>query len=144
MFFNPTVAEVRQFFYHAWHKAQRQEALADIEQIAVHWMRLHPEYHAVLNGPIDALENAQFSPADGQANPFLHLSMHLSITEQISIDQPPGIRAAAQKLSQKLDDAHAAQHVIMESLGQILWQAQRNKTEPDHAAYIELILQSAS
>ena len=144
MFFNPTVAEVRQFFYHAWHKSLRGETLAPIEQMSCYWMRLHPEYHDILNGPIDALEAAQFLPEDGQSNPFLHLSMHLSITEQISIDQPPGIRAAAKKLAQKLDDEHEAQHAIMECLGRMLWQAQRDRTEPDAQAYIEHILQLAS
>jgi hypothetical protein len=107
-------------------------------------MRIHPEYQDVLNGPIEALEVAQFLPEDGQTNPFLHLSMHLSISEQISIDQPPGIRAASVKLSQKLDDEHAAQHMIMECLGRMLWQAQRDGKEPDAAAYIEHILQLAS
>ena len=32
-------------------------------------------------------------------NPFLHLSMHLSISEQCSIDQPPGIRQAVELLA---------------------------------------------
>ncbi|MGL4768220.1 MAG: DUF1841 family protein [Formosimonas sp.] len=144
MFFNPTVAEVRQFFYHAWHKSDRNEPIAPIEQMALYWMQAHPEYHAVLNGPLEALEAAQFLPEDGQTNPFLHLSMHLSIAEQISIDQPPGIRAAAHKLAQKLDDEHAAHHAIMECLGRMLWQAQRERTEPDAHAYIEHILQLAS
>jgi hypothetical protein len=144
MFFNPTLQEVRQFFYHAWHKSKNRENLAPIEQIAVHWMREHPEYHAVLNGPIEALEAAQFLPEDGQTNPFLHLSMHLSISEQLSIDQPPGIRAAHAKLSQKLGSEHEAQHIIMECLGQVLWQAQRDKTEPDAQAYIDSILKHAS
>ena len=144
MLFNPTLKEVRQFFYHAWHKSLNQQALAPIESMAVLWMREHPEYHAVLNGPIDALENAQFLPEDGQTNPFLHLSMHLSITEQVSIDQPPGIRAAYERLCQKLDDEHAAAHVVMEALGQTLWQAQRDKKEPHGHAYIDMILRAAN
>lgn len=144
MFFNPTLKEVRQFFYHTWHKSLRNEALAPIEQIAVAQMREHPEYHAVLNGPIEALEAAQFLPEDGQTNPFLHLSMHLSINEQLSIDQPIGIRAAYARLASKLDDEHAAQHVVMECLGQTLWQAQRDKAEPDSVAYIDSILRAAS
>ena len=105
---------------------------------------MHPEYHAVLNGPIEALESAQFLPEDGQTNPFLHLSMHLSISEQVSIDQPPGIRAAYEKLSQKHDDEHTAAHIIMEALGQILWQSQRDQKEPDGAAYIDMILRAAA
>ena len=144
MFFNPTIAEVRQFFYHAWHKSLRNELLAPIEQMAVYWMRLHPEYHSVLNGPIEALEAAQFLPENGETNPFLHLSMHLSISEQLSINQPIGIRPAFEKLAQKLDDEHAAQHVVMECLGQVLWQAQRDKCEPDSLAYIDSILKAAS
>ena len=144
MLFNPTLKEVRQFFYHAWHKSLANQALAPIETIAVKWMRVHPEYHAVLNGPIEALESAQFLPEDGQTNPFLHLSMHLSISEQVSIDQPPGIRAAYEKLSQKHDDEHTAAHIIMEALGQILWQSQRDQKEPDGAAYIDMILRAAS
>lgn len=144
MFFNPTLKEVRQFFYHSWHKSLKNEPLAQIELMALHWMRQHPEYHAVLNGPIEALEAAQFLPESGETNPFLHLSMHLSITEQLSINQPIGIRDAYDKLASKLDDEHAAQHVVMECLGQILWQAQRDKREPDSELYIDLILRASS
>lgn len=143
MLFNPTLKEVRQFFYHAWHKAQANQSLAPIETIAVQWMRVHPEYHAVLNGPIEALEAAQFLPEDGQANPFLHLSMHLSISEQVSIDQPRGIRAAYQQLCQKHDDEHSAAHIVMEALGQILWQSQRDQKEPNSERYIDMILRAA-
>lgn len=144
MFFNPTLKEVRQFFYHSWHKSLKNEPLAPIELMALHWMRQHAEYHAVLNGPIEALEAAQFLPESGETNPFLHLSMHLSITEQLSINQPIGIRDAYDKLAGKLDDEHAAQHVVMECLGQILWQAQRDKREPDSELYIDLILRASS
>lgn len=144
MFFNPSVAEVRQFFHNTWHKSLSGKTLAPIEVIASHWMRLHPEYHSLLNGPIEALEAAQFLPENGETNPFLHLSMHLSITEQISIDQPPGIRAAAKKLAQKLDNEHESQHIIMECLGQVLWQAQRDNNEINHTDYIERIKQSVS
>jgi hypothetical protein len=143
MFFNPTLKEVREFFYHAWHKSLRNDPLAAIETIAVKWMRVHPEYHAILNAPIETLELAQFPPEAGQTNPFLHLSMHLSISEQVSIDQPHGIRVAYEKLCQKSDDEHSAAHHVMESLGQILWQAQRDGREPDGQLYIDLVLKSA-
>ena len=143
MFFNPTLKEVREFFYHAWHKSLHNETLAPIEDMAVQWMRVHPEYHDILNAPVETLQLAQFPPEAGQTNPFLHLSMHLSISEQIAIDQPPGIRRAYEKLCAKHDDAHKAAHSIMESLGQILWQAQREQREPDSQLYLELILKSA-
>ena len=144
MFFNPTLQEVRHFFFHAWNKSKRAQTLAPIEQMAVHWMSLHPEYHNVLNGPIEVLEAAQFPPEAGETNPFLHLSMHLSISEQLSIDQPHGIRSAYEKLCQSQDDEHRAAHIVMECLGQILWQSQRDQREPDSQLYIELILKAAN
>src|SRR5690625_6713414 len=77
----------------------------------------HPEYHALLETPHAA--QADFSVEQGQTNPFLHLSMHLAIQEQLSIDQPPGIRAAYQSLLSRLDP-HEAEHHIMEALGEVV------------------------
>ena len=47
----------------------------------------------------DAAVARIYDGADGQQNPFLHLSMHLSISEQCSIDQPRGIRQAVELLA---------------------------------------------
>ena len=33
-----------------------------------------------------------YLPEMGDTNPFLHMSMHMAIKEQLSIDQPAGIR----------------------------------------------------
>lgn len=88
-------------------------------------MEQHPEYHALLVDSEQAISQ-DYTPERGETNPFLHLSMHLSISEQISIDQPPGIRHIATMLSQKLDSEHEAQHRIMECLGQVLWESQRD------------------
>src|SRR3546814_10306522 len=81
--------------------------------MAVDLMELHPEYHADLENPDAA--NQDFSVEQGKTNPFLHLSMHLAFNEQLSIDQPPGIKAAFQGLL-ATRDAHEAAHVIMEAL----------------------------
>jgi hypothetical protein len=91
-----------------------------------------------LSDPSGALEQ-EFTPEKGKTNPFLHLSMHLSISEQISIDQPPSIRHIANTLSRKLDSEHEAQHQIMECLGQVLWQAQNQSKPIDVTDYIELL-----
>ncbi len=99
-------------------------------------MEQHPEFHAILSDSSEALEQ-EFTPEKGVTNPFLHLSMHLSISEQISIDQPPGIRQIANALGQKFDSEHEAQHLIMECLGQALWQAQRNGGALDADGYLE-------
>jgi len=136
--FNPSREEVREFFCSTWQKHQDGYVLTPLEMIASQWMEQHPEFHAILSDPSGALEQ-EFTPEKGKTNPFLHLSMHLSISEQISIDQPPGIRHIANTLSRKLDSEHEAQHQIMECLGQVLWQAQNQSKPIDVTDYIELL-----
>src|SRR5690606_3102075 len=94
--FNPSREQVRQFFTEAWRKHKTSGVLTPLETMAVDLMEQHPEYHAALEDP-DA-HNADFSVEEGKTNPFLPLSMHLAINEQLSIDQPPGIKAAFQRL----------------------------------------------
>ncbi|MCC7005751.1 MAG: DUF1841 family protein [Ottowia sp.] len=138
MLFNPSREEVRQFFCTIWDKHAARQLLSPLESMALEWVLIHPEYHALLSNQERALAQ-DFTPEDGQTNPFLHLAMHLSIAEQISIDQPAGIRQAYEQLCQKLDSKHEAHHRIMTCLGEMLWQAQRNNQAPDGAAYIRCI-----
>ncbi len=134
--FNPSQEEVRRFFCDAYRKMIANEILTPLEAIAVDWIRLHPEYHEILSDAETAI-NTTFSVESGQTNPFLHLSMHLSIAEQISIDQPRGVKLASQQLAQRFGDMHMAHHEIMEALGQMIWNAQRNNLPPDGAAYVD-------
>ena len=89
--FNPTKDEVRRFFCETWRKTQDNEVLTPLEAIARDWMLQHPEYHDALSDS-EAAQTADYDIAKGQSNPFLHLSMHLSITEQVSIDPNGPIR----------------------------------------------------
>lgn len=141
--FNPSKDDVRRFFCQAWSKSRQQLPLTPIETIAVDWISQHPEYHDEL-ADVDAALARDYSVDAGQTNPFLHLSMHLSIEEQVSIDQPPGIRAAFAKLSQRLDSRHEAMHQVMECLGEVLWRSQRDNAPIDANAYVESILRRAS
>ena len=102
----------------------------------------HPEYHAILADSAGALEK-EWTPEGGQSNPFLHLSLHLAIHEQISIDQPPGIRAAYDTLRAKMD-AHDAEHILLECLGETIWRAQRQGTPMDAAAYVDAVRRKGS
>ncbi len=139
--FNPSKDEVRRFFCETWRKTQAKELLTPLEAIARDWILQHPEYEGEL-ADMEAAQAADYNIAKGQSNPFLHLSMHLSIAEQISVDQPPGIRAAFGQLAAQTGE-HDAHHAIMECLGQMLWTAQRNGTPPDGDAYIDCIRRSA-
>jgi hypothetical protein len=133
--FAPSRDQVRQFFFETWRKYRTGEALQGIESIALEVILLHPEYHAVLGDPERYLEQEYF-PEMGETNPFLHLSMHLSLEEQVSIDQPIGVRAALLRLSQSLGSRHDACHAAIECLAEMIWRAQRDGTAPDAVAYL--------
>ncbi|MDB5855950.1 MAG: hypothetical protein JWR22_3991 [Herminiimonas sp.] len=141
--FTPSQHDVRQFFCETRRKQKTNEILTPLEAIARDWVIQHPEYDAVLGDSERALAT-DYAVESGQTNPFLHLSMHLSIAEQISIDQPPGIRAAFLALAQRLGSEHEAHHQIMECLGEMIWSSQRNGTPPDGAAYIDCVQRRAS
>ena len=97
--------------------------------------------------PAEPAQQAEYRVEDGRTNPFLHLSMHLAIAEQLSIDQPHGIRAAYEQLVRHRGDAHAAAHDVMECLGEIVWTAQRAGAalppEEMSARYLECLARRA-
>ena len=140
--FNPSRAEARQFFIATWQKYQRQEPLSGIETVIVEVAIAHPEYQRELEHPGQFVDK-DYSPEIGDVNPFLHLSMHVAIAEQLAIDQPPGIAAEFARLKTKLASDHEARHKIMECLGETLWQAQRTGSPPDAAVYLACIAASA-
>jgi len=142
--FQPSQADVRRFFCAAHAKQQAGQPLQAIETLAALWIAEHPEYHPDL-ADADAAVVRDYGSAQGEhSNPFLHLSMHLSVSEQCSIDQPPGIRQAVELLAARLDSLHAAHHAAMECLGDMLWQAQRLRCPPDGAAYVACVQRRAT
>lgn len=141
--FNPSPADVRRFFCAVLAKQRAGESMEAIETLAGQWIAEHPEYHAELSDA-DAAVARIGQPDVGQTNPFLHLSMHLSISEQCSIDQPPGIRQAVELLTARRGDLHAAHHEAMECLGLMLWESQRAGRPPDGPAYIDAVRRRAT
>lgn len=136
--YNPSRDQARQFLFDAWKKFKQQVALTDLEKIAVEVMQMHPEYHAILEAP-ERYMNEQYFPEMGSTNPFLHLSLHLSVIEQISINQPIGIVQIYAQLRQYHNDSHLAQHDIVDCLAETIWQAQRNNSGLDSANYLTLL-----
>jgi hypothetical protein len=141
--FEPSQADVRRFFctvYAKWRTAQPMDAL---ETLASQWVAEHPEYHADF-ADVDAALERMYEVKDGKTNPFLHLSMHLSVSEQCSIDQPRGIRQAVELLTAKRDSLHDAHHETMDALGQMIWESQRSGRPPDGQAYIDAVQRRAT
>ncbi len=135
--FDPSRADVRRFFCETWRKHREQLPLSPLEAIALDAILLHAEYHADLASLDDALAR-EYPPEAGRTNPFLHLSLHLAVAEQLQIDQPPGIRAAWQRLAARHDE-HDATHALIECLAETVWRAQRDGTAPDGEAYLECV-----
>jgi hypothetical protein len=131
--FSPSRDEARRFLIEAWNKRRAGSPLSDLERIAVAIIARHPEYHALLEE--DNLDR-DWRPESGDVNPFLHLSLHLAVAEQLAIDQPPGIRAEFDRIRVARGDEHEAQHAVLECLGEVLWNAQRHGTAPDAALYL--------
>lgn len=140
--FTPSRDQVRHFFCDAWQKHLERRPLVGAEVTAADIAARHPEYHALLGNSQAALEK-EWTPESGQMNPFLHLSLHLAIHEQISIDQPPGIRAAYDSLRARME-AHDAEHVLLECLGETIWHAQNKGRPMDALAYVDNVRRKAS
>ncbi|MFT3737020.1 MAG: DUF1841 family protein [Rhodocyclaceae bacterium] len=139
--FNPTRDQARTFFTECWRKRRANESMEAMEQLVADIIASHPEYHALFENP-DAADK-DFAPEDGQINPFLHISLHLAVEEQLGIDQPPGLRAAYEECLNRRGNAHEARHDILESLAETLWEAQRNGTPMDALAYVERVKRRA-
>jgi hypothetical protein len=136
--FNPSREEVRRFLSDAWAKYRAQAPLTDLERIAASLIAMHPEYHATLEAPDRHLDR-DYRPEVGDVNPFLHLSLHLAVAEQLAIDQPPGIRAEFERIRAARGDEHAALHAVLECLGEIVWYAQRHGAPPDAQRYLDCL-----
>lgn len=136
--FKPTREQARQLFFDTWRKYRQREILSGIETIALEVILLHPEYHSILDDTDHYLDK-DYLPEMGDTNPFLHMSMHVAIKEQLSINQPIGICERFARLQKNTGSEHTAAHQVMECLAEMIWQAQRNQSAPDAAIYFECL-----
>lgn len=138
--YKPTRDQARQFLFDAWAKFKKESSLTDLEKIVVEVIQMHPEYHAVFNAP-ERFMHQQYFPEMGETNPFLHITLHLSVIEQITINQPIGISQIYDKLRQQHNDTHHAYHDLIDCLAETIWQAQHNNEPLDSEHYLNLLRQ---
>ena len=136
--FSPDRNDVRKFFAEAWQKNLSRAPLSPLECMAVDIVIAHPDYQQALASAELAIQS-EFTVEQGGMNPFLHMSLHLAIEEQLSIDQPAGLRAAFERILAKTRDRHAALHAVLECLGETVWRSQREGRPPDAEAYLECV-----
>jgi len=138
----PSREQARAFFFETWRKYRAGELLSGLEAMALELILLHPEYHAVLEQS-ERTREREYLPELGETNPFLHLSLHLALEEQLSIDQPPGIAERFAALLARHGERHAALHAALDCLAEMVWRAQRERLPPDGAAYLECLRRQA-
>ena len=127
--------EFRQAFFDAYAKHQKKEELTALETQLVTLMELHPEYLPMMQNPEKYLEQDYF-PEMGETNPFLHLSLHLGLHEQVATNRPAGIQDLYQQYQAKYG-SHEAEHRMMSVMAELLYQAQGQA--PDQVEYLRLL-----
>ncbi len=130
--------ELRQMFFTAWKKHQNKQLMEPLEAIVAKIIELHPEYHSLLENETAELDK-DYTPEMGQTNPFLHMAMHISIQEQLSTKRPTGVEQLHQSILKKNKDPHETEHLMMECLGKMLWEAQSQNRAPDETDYLSCL-----
>ncbi|NNC78494.1 MAG: DUF1841 family protein [Woeseiaceae bacterium] len=134
MIFSQDRNQLRQMYADAWEKHLGGKPMTPLEMQIAETIALHPEYHeAIREADIDA----EYSPDSGQANPFLHLGLHLGLREQLATNRPAGIAGIFRQLAEQTGDGHDAEHRMIECLAEALWESQRHNRPPDEERYLE-------
>jgi len=124
----------RQVFWGAWQRELRAEPLDALQVRIVRVIHEHPEYHALFDD-MDSFLDRDFGSDDGM-NPYLHLSLHLALEEQVATHQPPEAANVLIHLMQRKGlSRHDALHVLLEILAETVFYAQRQGGEPDVLVY---------
>ncbi len=119
----------RDYFYQTWHKHLKHEVLTPLEAQIADIIAVHPEYHFIFED--ESLKERDYFPELGETNPFLHLSLHIGLREQLTTNRPQGICEIYQNLLAKKQDPHLAEHLMMERIGEMMFKASRGQPLDD-------------
>lgn len=134
MIFSNDRVELRSLMINSWQKFQAKQSVTAIEEQIARIIELHPEYHNLIT-----MQNidTDYSPEMGQINPFLHISLHLAIIEQVQTNRPAGINQIYKYLLVKYNqDEHKVHHTMIDYLAEEMWLSQKYNTSPDELKYL--------
>jgi hypothetical protein len=134
---NQSRDQLRQMYFDAWQRRRGGLPLEPLQAQIADVIELHPEYHAALAN--DAALAHDYTPDQGQANPFLHMGLHLAVRDQLATDRPAGIKSLFQAVASRAGSGHTAEHQLIECLAESLWEAQRAGLPPDEQAYLQRV-----
>ena len=124
----------RQYLKQAWEKYTSQEQLEPLELQLSKIVEQHPEYQNLIKNL-----DSEYFPEQGNTNPYLHINLHLTLQDQITMDQPKGIRDIHSQLIVKIKDAHEVEHMMMEHIAEMIFNAQKNNAAFDLDGYIQAL-----
>ena len=124
----------RQYLKQAWEKYTSHEQLEPLELQLSKIVEQHPEYQNLIKNL-----DSEYFPEQGNTNPFLHINLHLTLQDQITMDQPKGIRDIHSQLIVKIKDAHEVEHMMMEHIAEMIFNAQKNNAAFDLDGYIQAL-----
>lgn len=138
MLVNSKVDELRQQYCDVWQLYQNQQPLSPLQQQICAVILEHPEYHSELEKAEQSRARI-YHPELGESNPFLHMSLHLAIREQLSLDNPRGINEIYQEMLNQFHNPHTAQHQMMFGLSQFMLRIAHSEEMPEIAEYLQLL-----
>ncbi len=138
MLTTPDRDSTREVFFRAWRRHSDGQPLEGVESLVVRVVLNHPEYQAMLADP-DQYMDRDFSPLLGENNPFLHMGLHVAIEEQLTLNEPRGVRDIYKSLLTHNPDEHAVQHYMMECLGKWLHNAHHSSGGLDPMIYLDCL-----
>ena len=124
----------RKFVAKSWQKYTSNKPLEPLEKQLVSIIEIHPEYQHLI-GNIES----EYFPEQGHVNPFLHINLHFALRDQLSLNQPRGIKEVHQKLIEQYTDLHIVEHLMMECIAEMIYISQKNNTIMDQESYINCI-----
>ena len=124
----------REFLTKSWQKYTSNKPLEPLEEQLVSIIEIHPEYQDLITN-IDS----EYFPEQGEINPFLHINLHLALKDQLSLNEPNGVREVHQKLIYHFKDQHVVEHLMMECIAEMIYISQKNNTVMDHENYLKRI-----
>ena len=133
MFFQDRKSQ-REFLAKSWQKYTSNIPLEPLEEQLVSIIEIHPEYQDLITN-IDS----EYFPEQGEINPFLHINLHLALKDQLSLNEPNGVREVHQKLIYHFKDQHVVEHLMMECIAEMIYLSQKNNTAMDQESYLNCI-----
>ena len=124
----------REFLANSWQKYTRNKPLEPLEKQLASIIEIHPEYHDLIGN----IDSECFPEHDG-VNPFLHINLHLALRDQLSSNQPKGVKEVDQKLINLCKDPYEVEHLMMECIEEMIYISQKSNTTMDQESYLNCI-----